>query len=34
MVRLPYKKTIINLICVYGPQPGLTADDKDSFYKQ
>ena len=34
MLQLLWEKSIINFVCVYAPQPELSAEEKDRFYKQ
>ena len=34
MLRLLCGKSIINFVCVYAPQPGLSAEEKYRFYQQ
>ena len=34
MLQLPCRKSIINLVCVYTPKPGLSAEEKYHFYEQ
>ena len=34
MLRLLCGKSIIIFVCVYAPQPGLSAEEKDRFYEQ
>ena len=34
MLRLLCGKSIINFVCVYTPQPCLSAEEKDRFYEQ
>ena len=34
MLRLFCGKSIINFVCVYAPQPGLFAVEKDRYYEQ
>ena len=34
MLKMLIEKTLLNVICVYAPQVGLSNHDKDAFYEQ